>query len=78
MPGAIPYLSRTVPYHQTQLATYSWPQYSNIITLLLIFILLRKAKRAMVPNSMEANFKREATWKNGYEREVYGGMHVGR
>ena len=27
--------------------------------LLLIFILLRKAKRAMVPNSMEANFKRE-------------------
>ena len=28
-PGAIPYLSRTVPYHQTQLATYSWPQYSN-------------------------------------------------
>ena len=28
-PGTIPYLSRTVPYHQTQLATYSWPQYSN-------------------------------------------------
>ena len=28
-PGAIPYLSRTEPYHQTQLATYSWPQYSN-------------------------------------------------
>ena len=25
--GAIPYLFRTVPYHQTQLATNSWPQY---------------------------------------------------
>ena len=23
----LPYLSRTVPYHQTQLATNSWPQY---------------------------------------------------
>ena len=29
MPGAIPYLSLTVPYHQRQLATNSWPQYSN-------------------------------------------------
>ena len=22
--------------------------------------------------------EREATWQNGYECEVYGGMHVGR
>ena len=42
-------------------------QWSSKLLLLLIFILLRKAKRAMVPNSMEANFKRERA--TGRERE---------
>ena len=38
--------------------------------LLLIFILLRKAKRAMVPNSMEANSKwRELRGEREIQRE---------
>ena len=42
-------------------------QIIELLLLLLIFILLRKAKRAMVPNSMEANFKRERA--TGREKE---------
>ena len=51
------------------------------LLLLLIFILLRKAKRAMVPNSMEANFKRERATGREREREREregGGREGGR
>ena len=51
----------------------------NSVLMLLIFILLRKAKRAMVPNSMEANFKRERATGRERERErERGGREGGR
>ena len=46
--------------------------------LLLIFILFRKAKRAMVPNSMEAFFQKGESYgererERKREREIEGG-----